>query len=203
MGEGRPLRRYTSPISGARCRDRLMPRCSNDRARILSTALGRSLIATMDSRTPVERTYLVRGATPRSVYDVVTDFEMYPKLFPEFKSVRVLERRPPVLRVEFRVEVVLSVRYVLDLTCDPDALTVDWTFVEGEIVVDSVGGWRFTTDREGTQVVYRAALAIKAPLPGFIVRRATDALVAASIPGMFAAIDREARRRREAANSAP
>jgi ribosome-associated toxin RatA of RatAB toxin-antitoxin module len=153
----------------------------------------------MESRTPVERTYLMRQATPREAYDVVTDFEAYPKLFPEFKTVRVLERRPGGVRVEFRVEVVLAVRYVLDLACDPEALTVDWTFVEGEIVVDSTGGWRFNLDREGTQVVYRAAVAIKAPLPGFIVRRATDALVAASIPGMFASLDREVKRRRAAA----
>ena len=150
----------------------------------------------METRTPVERTYLMRQTTPREVYDVVTDFEAYPKLFPEFKAVRVLERRPTGVRVEFRAEVVLAVRYVLDLVCDPEALTVDWTFVEGEIVVDSTGGWRFIADREGTQVVYRAALTIKAPLPAFIVRRATDALVAASLPGMFAALERETQRRR-------
>jgi len=127
---------------------------------------------------------------------VVVDFEAYPRLFPEFKSVRVLERRLPIVRAEFRVEVVLSVRYVLDIRCDPQALTVDWTYVEGEIVVDSTGGWRFSQELAGTRVDYRASLLIKAPLPGFVVRKATDALVAASIPGMFASIDREVRRRK-------
>lgn len=148
----------------------------------------------MESRPPVERVHLVRGVEPRKLYDVVTDFEAYPRLFPELKAVRILERRPPVVRAEFRAEVVLKVRYVLDLVCDPEALTIDWTFVEGEIVTDSVGGWRFTAVPEGTRVEYRAGMTIKAPLPSFIVRRATDALVAASIPGMFAAIEREARR---------
>jgi uncharacterized membrane protein len=127
---------------------------------------------------------------------VVVDFDAYPRLFRELKSVRVLDRRAPVVRVEFRAEVVLAVRYVLDLRCDPEALTVDWTYVEGEIVVDSTGSWRFSADPAGTRVDYRAALSVKAPLPGFIVRRATDALVAASIPGMFAAIDREVAQRR-------
>jgi len=148
----------------------------------------------MESRPPVERTYVVRGVPPRRVYDLVTNFEIYPRLFPELKAARILESRPPVVRVEFRAEVVLSVRYVLDLTCDPEALKIDWTFVEGEIVTDSVGGWRFTAVPEGTRIEYRAGMTIKAPLPSFIVRRATDALVAASIPGMFAAIDREVRR---------
>ena len=139
---------------------------------------------------------MVRDAVPREVYDVVVDFEAYPRLFPEFKSVRVLDRRSSMVRAEFRVEVVLAVRYVLDLKCEPDALTVDWTYVEGEIVVDSTGGWRFAAAPAGTKVDYRASILIKAPLPGFIVRKATDALVAASIPSMFASIDREVRRRR-------
>ena len=152
----------------------------------------------MESRTPVERSTVLRGAAPRDLYEIVTDFEAYPRLFPELKAVRVLERRGPVVRVEFRAEVVLSVRYVLDLTCDPEALAVDWTFVEGEIVTDSVGSWRFTPVADGTKTDYRVSMAIKAPLPGFIIRRATDALVSASIPGMFASIEREARRRREA-----
>lgn len=157
------------------------------------TARARSNAA-MESRPPVERTHLVRGVEPRKVYDLITNFEAYPRLFPEIKAARVVERRPPVVRVEFRAEVVLSVRYVLDLVCDPEALTIAWTFVEGEIVTDSVGGWRFVAVPEGTRIEYRAGMTIKAPLPSFIVRRATDALVAASIPGMFAAIDRELRR---------
>jgi ribosome-associated toxin RatA of RatAB toxin-antitoxin module len=151
----------------------------------------------MNARAPVERSYLARGSDPREVYDVVVDFEAYPSLFPELKAVRVLDRGPSIVRVEFRAEVVLAVRYVLDLRCDPDALTVDWTYVEGEIVVDSTGGWRFLDDPAGTKVEYRVSMLVKAPLPGFIVRKATDALVAASIPGMFLSIDREARRRRE------
>jgi ribosome-associated toxin RatA of RatAB toxin-antitoxin module len=150
----------------------------------------------MDSRAPVERSYLVRGAAPREVYDVVVDFEAYPRLFPELTSVRILERTPALLRVEFRASVVIPVRYVLNVRCDADALTVDWTYVEGEVVVDSTGGWRFHADPAGTKVDYRAAMTIKAPLPGFIVRKATDALVSASLPGMFAAIDRETHRRK-------
>ena len=150
----------------------------------------------MEPRAPVERSYVVNGATPREVYDVVVDFESYPRLFPELKAARVLSRGPSAARVEFRADVVLSVRYVLDLVCDAQALTVDWSYVEGEVVADSVGSWRFHLDDAGTKVVYRVSMTIKAPLPAFVVRKATDALVAASIPGMFASIDRETRKRR-------
>ncbi len=149
----------------------------------------------MSAREPVQRQHNVARATPAEVYAVVTDFAAYPRLFPEFKQARVLSTTGKVVRVEFSAAVVIAVRYVLDLICDADALTVDWTFVEGEIVTDSVGGWRFTVAGDGTRINYRAALDVKAPLPGFVLRKVTDGLVAASLPNMFASIEREVRRR--------
>ena len=104
-------------------------------------------------------------------------------------------------RVEFRLEMVIAIRYVLDLVCDAAAGTVDWTYVEGEIVTDSRGGWRFTADGDGTKVDYQAALTINAPLPGFVVKKVTNALVSASLPAMFTSIENEARARKRAAGS--
>ena len=52
-----------------------------------------------------------------------------------------------------------------------------------------------STSGDGTTIEYRAALDVKAPLPGFILRRVTDGLVAASLPNMFASIEREVRKR--------
>ena len=149
----------------------------------------------MSAREPVHRTHLVARATPAEAYAVVTDFPAYPRLFPEFKQARVVSTTGSVVRVEFRAEVVIAVRYVLDLACDAAALTVDWTFVEGEIVTGSTGGWRFIASGDGTTIDYRAALDVKAPLPGFILRRVTDGLVSASLPAMFASIEREVRAR--------
>ena len=149
----------------------------------------------MSAREPVHRTHTVARATPAEVYAVVVDFAAYPRLFPEIKQTRIVSTNGNVVRVDFRAEAVISVRYVLDLTCDPAALKVDWTFVEGEIVTGSTGGWRFTPAGDGTTVDYRAVLDVKAPLPGFILRRVTDGLVAASLPNMFASIERDVRAR--------
>ena len=149
----------------------------------------------MSAREPVHRTHTVARATPAEIYAVVTDFASYPRLFPEIKQTRIVSTNGNVVRAEFRAEAVVSVRYVLDLACDAAALKVDWTFVEGEIVTGSTGGWRFTPAGDGTTIDYRAALDVKAPLPGFILRRVTDSLVAASLPNMFASIEREVRAR--------
>jgi ribosome-associated toxin RatA of RatAB toxin-antitoxin module len=147
---------------------------------------------------PVRRNHFVPAASPAEVYAVVVDFAAYPRLFSEFSSTRVLATLGQQVRVEFNVKVMISARYVLDLVCDGDACTVDWTFVEGDVVTDSRGSWRFTAEGNGTRIDYAAALEVKAPLPGFMLRRITDAILSAAIPGMFAAITREVAARKAA-----
>ncbi len=162
----------------------------------------------MDSREPVRRRQHLPRATPRDVYDVVVDFPSYPRLFPELKEARVLSATGAVMRVEFRAHMVLPIRYVLDLSCvgapaDPAApLTVDWTYVEGEVVTGSKGGWRFTAAGDGTDVEYVASIDVRAPLPGFVLRKVTDGLVSASLPNMFASLEREVRKRQVAGAAA-
>ena len=129
----------------------------------------------------------------------MTDFPAYPRLFSEIKEARVVSTTGHVTRVEFRAHMVLPIRYVLDLagsgTDGPQPLTVDWTYVEGEIVTGSAGGWRFSAEGDGTSVEYTVSLNVNAPLPDFLLRKVTDGLVSASLPNMFASLEREVRRR--------
>jgi ribosome-associated toxin RatA of RatAB toxin-antitoxin module len=157
----------------------------------------------MENREPVRRRQLIARATPEQVYAVVVDFGAYPRLFPELKEARVLSTTDNVVRVEFRAHLVLPIRYVLDLTClGPGSehgagggpLAVDWKYVEGEVVTGSTGAWRFIPEGDGTTVEYTASIDVRAPLPGFVLRRVTDGLVSASLPNMFASIEREVRR---------
>ena len=145
----------------------------------------------------VERSHFVVGATPREVYDVVVDFSAYPRLFPDLTAVSVLQTEGKRVRAEFRASVLVAVRYVLDLVCDPEVPSVEWTFVEGEVVSNSTGGWRFAAEGNGTRVHYHAALEVRAPLPGFILRKISDVLLAATIPNMFASLSREVLRRQQ------
>jgi ribosome-associated toxin RatA of RatAB toxin-antitoxin module len=138
---------------------------------------------------------VLQEIAPAAVYAVVVDFPAYPRLFPEIKAAAVLSTEGKRVRVEFRGNIVLPFRYVLDLDCDADALTVDWRYVEGEVVKNSEGGWRFSPEADGTRVEYRVAMEISAPLPGFLLRKITDGLVALSLPAMFASVEREAKSR--------
>jgi ribosome-associated toxin RatA of RatAB toxin-antitoxin module len=132
------------------------------------------------------------SVSPAAAYGVVVDFPAYPRLFPEIKAARVLSAAGKRVRAEFRGNIVLPFRYVLDLDCDADALTVDWHYVEGEVVRNSTGSWRFAAEGGGTRVTYEVAMDIAAPVPGFLLRKITDGLVSLSLPAMFAAVEREA-----------
>ena len=145
---------------------------------------------------PVRKIAVLRGVAPQAVYAVVVDFPAYPRLFPEIKAARVLSTDGKRVRAEFRGNIVVPFRYVLDLDCDPVALTVDWHYVEGEVVKNSQGGWRFAAEGDGARVEYSVAMEIAAPVPGFLLRKITDGLVALSLPAMFASIEREAKARK-------
>ena len=144
---------------------------------------------------PVKKSAVLPGLAPAAVYAVVVDFAAYPRLFPEIKEVRVLSTCGQRVRAEFRGNIVLPFRYVLDLDCDADSLTVDWRYVEGEVVKRSEGGWRFVAEGGGTRVDYSVAMEVSAPLPGFLLRKITEGLVALSLPAMFASVEREAKSR--------
>ena len=144
---------------------------------------------------PVRKVAVLRGVTPSMVYDVVVDFPAYPRLFSEIKAARVLASDGRRVRAEFRGNIVVPFRYVLDLDCNPGALTVDWRYVEGEVVKSSEGGWRFAAEGDGARVEYSVAMEIAAPVPGFLLRKITDGLISLSLPAMFASIEREAKAR--------
>jgi ribosome-associated toxin RatA of RatAB toxin-antitoxin module len=148
------------------------------------------------SRKPVRHSALITDASPAEVYAVVVDFTAYPRLFSEIRQARILSAAGNRVRAEFRGNMLLPFRYVLDLDCDAQAGTVAWTYVEGEMVKSSTGGWRFSPEAAGTRVEYMVTLEIEAPVPGFLLRKITDGLVTLSLPAMFASIEREVRRRR-------
>ncbi len=150
----------------------------------------------MSDLQPARESRTFRNVAPRAVYDVVVDFEAYPRIFPEIAAARILEKDADRVRAEFRMNLLLPIRYVIDLRCDPAALSVTWTFVEGDVITGNEGGWQFSPAGPGdTQVDYRVVLQVNAPLPAFVLRKVTDGLVKLSLPGMFAALERETVRR--------
>ena len=144
----------------------------------------------------VSKNAVIRGVAPQELYDVVTDYESYPRYFTDFTRCVVHTKDGNTWTVEFHVKVIKEVSYTLRIVHDPEALTTAWTFVRGTLVSESVGGWKFSESPDGAKIDYEAEIEVNAPLPGFIKRRIQDAVLNKSIVTMFGQLEAEVRRRR-------
>jgi coenzyme Q-binding protein COQ10 len=141
---------------------------------------------------PVKKKHHIPNASPRQVYDIVVDYETYPKFFPEFVSVFILDQEESAQIVEFTARYSgKNVEYTLRIEHDEDALQTSWTFVGGDLK-NSVGGWHFKDDgKGGTDIDYQISVEV-----GFFVpRMVSDRLIAKNIPEMFDLLDKEVSRR--------
>lgn len=128
-------------------------------------------------------------APPRAVFEVITDFEAYPRIFPEFREVEVLEDEGEEAVVRFRAHFGIDLDYTLRIKRSFPA--VSWTLVEGDLK-DSQGSWSLVAEGEGTtRVTYRLAAAVGFYVPRFV----SDRLVAASLPPTLDKLAAEVARR--------
>lgn len=132
---------------------------------------------TIEVAAPVER-----------VYQVVTDYEQYPKFLPEVKAVRVTDRQNGGVTVHYQVQLIKSVRYTVRMA-EEQPSRVGWSFVEGEVMKDNRGEWRLEPLGPGrTRVTYTVEMKFGALVP----RAITDKLVETSLPSMLDAFRRRA-----------
>jgi ribosome-associated toxin RatA of RatAB toxin-antitoxin module len=145
----------------------------------------------------VTRETVIAGATPRELYDVVVDYESYPRFFKDFTRCVIRERNGSTWTVEFFARVVKEVSYTLKIEHDEEALTTRWTFIRGKLVSDSKGGWKFSEVPTGARIDYEAEIEVKAPLlPRMIKNKIQDMILNKSIATMFTQLEAEAKRRR-------
>lgn len=144
----------------------------------------------------VTRNTTVPGCTPRELFDVVVDYESYPRYFTDFTGVRILSKEGETWTVEFKAKVVLEISYTLKIVHDQEKLTTRWSFVRGTMVTDSRGGWSFSEAPGGARIDYEASIEVNAPLPGFMKNKIQDAILNRSIATMFDQLAKEARRRK-------
>ncbi len=119
-------------------------------------------------------------ASPQQCFDILTDFDRYPEWSADIKDVCVLERdevgRPAT--VAFRAAAFgrsTSVTLAYDYTNAPKALS--WIQVSGDLTRRYDGVYTFEPAGEETQVTYQLTVSLRAPLPGFVKRRAESRVV--------------------------
>ncbi|HEY2300631.1 MAG TPA: SRPBCC family protein [Acidimicrobiales bacterium] len=123
-------------------------------------------------------------ATPERCFEILTDFERYPEWSPDIKAVRVLEEdeHRRATKVAFRAAAFgrsTSLTLAYDYSDAPKQLA--WVQVDGDLTRRYDGTYLFELAGEETQVTYRLTVALKAPLPGFVKRRAESRLVGGAL----------------------
>lgn len=130
---------------------------------------------------------MVVGAPPARTWEVLTDFDEYPRWAHDLKSVDVVERDAEGrgLRVRFRAAAMgRSTSYTLryDYSGAPDVLA--WELTEGDLTRKLDGSYRLLPvegEPDKTEVVYELVVELVVPLPGFVKRRAEGRIMHAAL----------------------
>ena len=134
------------------------------------------------------------AASPDVCFETAVDYETVAEWQRAAKSVEVIERHPDGLGkiVDWHVDLaVRDLRYRLHYQYERPH-RIRWEFVEGDLLKDIGGGYRFEEDGNGgTIATYEVSVQPAIPVPGFVARRLERELMKRSVEDLR----REAERR--------
>ncbi len=144
---------------------------------------------------------IVIGASPQACYDVAVAFEQYPAWTGDIKDVTVEEHdgEGRAVAVRFRTAAFgRSTSYTLryDLSEAPKVLS--WVQVAGDLTTKLDGAYIFadtmvpatdSSSRPGTEVTYHLEAELRAPLPGFVKRRAEGRIMHTALRQLKARVE--------------
>lgn len=127
------------------------------------------------------------ACTVEEIFAIVTDVESYPDWAPDIKEVEILEETADgnparaTMVVDAKVK---TVRYTLAYEYDyPEE--VRWVSEPGGDIKQIDGSYKFTeNDDDTTRVDYELTIDLGFPLPGFMMRTATKAIMSTALDGL-------------------
>jgi len=113
--------------------------------------------------------------SPENFFKVISDFESYPDFVPEVKKAKIIDRKENVLRVEYEIFMIKTIKYVLDLTLQPPT-KLTWTLAEKGFFKQNDGSWELKPLEKGkkTQATYTADLSFGLIVPKPIITMLTS-----------------------------
>ncbi|HEU5081963.1 MAG TPA: SRPBCC family protein [Acidimicrobiales bacterium] len=118
------------------------------------------------------------------IWDVLTDFETYPRWARDLKEATVLQRDEEgrALLVRFRAAAMgRSTTYTLAYDWDDAPNRLPWKLVSGDIQRVLDGAYEFIETDSGTDVTYHLRVDLAIPLPGFVKRRAEARIISTAL----------------------
>lgn len=118
------------------------------------------------------------------IWDVLTDFEHYPRWAKDLKEVTVLQRDQEgrALLVRYRAAGMgRSTTYTLCYDWDDAPRRLPWKLVTGDIMRILDGAYEFEELDGSTLVTYHLTVELVIPLPGFVKRRAEARIISTAL----------------------
>lgn len=113
-------------------------------------------------------------------YQAITEFESYPDFLTDVVKATILETWENEAEVEFNVNVIKKIRYVLHFILTPPH-KVEWHLVEGEMMRSNNGSWELFETKKGVEAVY----SVDVGFGPFVPKSISHMLVEANLPSMM------------------
>ncbi|MDP7040753.1 MAG: SRPBCC family protein [Myxococcota bacterium] len=110
----------------------------------------------------------------QTIYDIVCDYEKYPEFLPEIKRASLLQRQENIAYVEFELELIMRITYILAITETPYE-GIRWELSESRHLKSNVGGWYLTkVDEQKAKANYDISVELKGLVPKSVMQRLTE-----------------------------
>jgi coenzyme Q-binding protein COQ10 len=120
--------------------------------------------------------------SPRTVFDLVTDYGSYPDFLAEVNGCRVIGESGGKKMVEYQISVIKNFKYVNEHTEQKPNL-VAWKFVKGDLFKSMSGHWRLSEENGKT----RAEYFVEASFGLLVPKAMTQKALSVNLPAMMKA----------------
>ena len=108
------------------------------------------------------------------IYDILCDYEKYPEFLPEIKRASLLQRQENVAYVEFELELIMRITYVLKIEETPTE-GICWELSESRHLKSNHGGWYLNKVSDmSAKANYDIAVELKGIVPKSVMQRLTE-----------------------------
>ncbi|PIR17525.1 MAG: cyclase [Deltaproteobacteria bacterium CG11_big_fil_rev_8_21_14_0_20_49_13] len=130
---------------------------------------------------PAIKRSITVNASPKEAFDVVSDFESYPKFLPEILDATVIKKNSKEIVVRFKVELLLKSEYTLKFHLKHPSL-ISWELVKGDNMKSNTGEWSLEPEgKNRTKLTYSVEVQF-----GWLVPKAVaEKLIESHLPKML------------------
>jgi ribosome-associated toxin RatA of RatAB toxin-antitoxin module len=117
----------------------------------------------------------------KKVYEVITHFTDYPKFLSGSKGAKLLKKNGNHCQVEFKIEVIKTISYILDIHLNPPK-GFHWSLVKGDFMKSNEGSWKLEEKKKG---ITWATYEIEMDFGLLVPRTISNMLIGQNLPTMM------------------